>query len=615
MAVKVYERILQLFEAEGMKTLFGIPDPNFVHMFITAEKRGWSVVAPHHEESAGFMAEAASRMTGKPGLCIGTLGPGIANLAGAMMCAKVENSPVIFLGGQRARITEQRVRRGRIQFVKQSALVEPSVKYCASIEYANQTDEIIREALRVTQTGTPGPAYIEYPSHVILEDLDVPAPLPPEAYRLVQQGASAADDRESRAAHQSGEAADPARGSRRALRPRGRIVKALAKLMNCPVIQTSGGTSFIKGLEDRTFPYGFSAAAVEAVVKSDLCLAIGTELGEPVHYGRGRHWAENNANRKWIYVQLDPTAIGVNRPIDVPLVGDLRAIVPQLTEALKALRARRLAGARRLGEERCRAIEGARDLGALRVKRPSTPRASWSRRRRRFPKDGIMIRDGGATVIFQWTYSQAKPHDVIWNQNFGHLGTGLPYADGCVVADGGKRPGMLLTSDSAFLFHVSELETAARLKLPLVCVVGVDYQWGLEVGVYKRTFGQGSAETGVHWSKDVRFDKIAEGFGCYGEYVDREEDIGPAIERAYASGKIGGHSRGDRSEGQFRRNAELRRIPNLVRRRNAVIVTVQVGLHSAVVKSFMREYLKFYIGGEWVAPDRAEDPGCHQSRD
>ena len=191
MTVKVYERILQLFEAEGIKTLFGIPDPNFVHLFLTAEQRGWKVVAPHHEECAGFMAEAASRMTGKPGLCIGTLGPGIANLAGAMMCAKVENSPVIFLGGQRARITEQRVRRGRIQFVKQAALVEPSVKYSASIEYANQTDEIIREALRVAQSGTPGPVYIEYPAHVIQEDLDVPEPLPPEAYRLVKQGASA----------------------------------------------------------------------------------------------------------------------------------------------------------------------------------------------------------------------------------------------------------------------------------------------------------------------------------------------------------------------------------------------------------------------------------------
>lgn len=108
MTVKVCERILDLFEARGIASLFGIPDPNFVHLFHEAQRRGWDVVAPHHEECGGFMAEAVSCMTGKPGLCIGTLGPGLANLAGAMMCAKVENSPVIFLGGQRARVTEQR---------------------------------------------------------------------------------------------------------------------------------------------------------------------------------------------------------------------------------------------------------------------------------------------------------------------------------------------------------------------------------------------------------------------------------------------------------------------------------------------------------------------------
>ena len=71
------------------------------------------------------------------------------------------------------------------------------------------------------------------------------------------------------------------------------------------------------------------------------------------------------------------------------------------------------------------------------------------------------------------------------------------------------------------MFHIAELETAVRCKLPLVCVVGVDNQWGLEVGVYKRTFGQGTTETGTHWSKDVRFDKVGEGFGCHGEYVTR----------------------------------------------------------------------------------------------
>lgn len=537
MTVKVYERLLDLFEAEGIKTLFGIPDPNFVHLFHAAEQRGWSVVSPHHEECGGFMAEAVSRMTGKPGLCIGTLGPGLANLAGAMMCAKVENSPVIFLGGQRARITEQRVRRGRIQFVSQIPLLAPSVKYAASIEYPDQTDEIVREALRSAQTGTPGPAYIEYPAHVILEDLDVPAPIPPEAYRLVNQGASAQMVEKAveliRKAEQPillvGHAVQCARA--------GESVEALAKLVNCPLIQTSGGTAFIKGVEDRTFPYGFSPSAIDAVVKSDLCIAIGTELGEPVHYGKGRHWAANDANRKWIGVELDPKAIGVNRRIDVPLVGDLRAIVPQLVEALKD--SPRAASPELDGWIK----QDAARIAELATSAPSGTPLHTARfvveATKAFPDGGILVRDGGATVIFQWTYSQAKPHDVIWNQNFGHIGTGLPYAVGASVADGRKRPVMLLTSDSSFMFHISELETAARLKLPLVCVVGVDHQWGLEVGVYKRTFGHGSLETGVHWSKDVRFDKIAEGFGCHGEYVERGEDIGPAIERAYASGKVG----------------------------------------------------------------------------
>jgi len=536
--MKVYERILELFEAEGINTIFGIPDPNFVHLFHLAEERGWSVVAPHHEAAAGFMAEAVSRMTGRPAVCVGTLGPGLANLAPAMMCALVENSPVVFLGGQRARITEQRVRRGRIQFVRQAPLLEASVKYSASIEYADQTDEIIREGLRKALTGRPGPVYIEYPSHVIMEELDRPPALPPRSYRLVGQTAGPDKIAEAvaaiRAATQpiilAGHGVHTARA--------GAPVRELAEAMACPVIQTSGGTSYIKGLEDRTFPYGFSPSAIDAVVKSDLCLAIGTELGEPVHYGRGRHWVAGEANRTWILIEQDPEAIGVNRPIDVPLIGDLRAVVPQLVAELAGTSrtpSRELEGwikqdAARLAELAETAPAGMSPVHPARLIVEAT---------KVFPAEGIMVRDGGATTIFGWTYSQAKPHDVMWNQNFGHLGTGLPYAIGASVAEGRTRPLMLVTGDSSFLFHVAELETAARLNLPLVCVVGVDYSWGLEVGVYKRTFGQGSLETGTHWSTTTRLDRVAEGFGCYGEYVERDEDIAPAVKRAFASGRPG----------------------------------------------------------------------------
>jgi acetolactate synthase I/II/III large subunit len=537
----VYKRILDLFEAEGIKTLFGIPDPNFVHLCLEAEARGWTVVSPHHEAAAGFMAEAASRITGKPALCFGTLGPGLANMMPAIQCCKVENSPVIFLGGQRARVTERRVRRGRIQFVRQEPMIEDSVKYSGAIEYADQTDEVIREAIRIAMSGTPGPTYVEYPSNVILEELDAPEILPPHRYRLTNQGADG--DRIAEAAELILKAKNPILLVGHAVHTSksGEAVKELALKMNCPVIQTSGGTSYIKGIEDRTFQYVFSDASIEAVEESDCVVALATELGEPVHFGRWRHWYAGEADRKWIYVQQDPTAIGVNRAIDVPLVGDVRAVVPQLTRALGE--------GRPAGEQLAKFMrDGQAEMDELAVESTTKTDGTGDTKihtsrfiveaTKAFPKDGIMIRDGGASVVFGWTYNQCKPNDVIWNQNYGHIGTGLPYATGAMLADlaetGVSRPGMLVTSDSSFLFHIAELEVAVRRKLPLVCVVAVDFQWGLEVGVYKRTFGQGTAETGTHWSDTVRMDKIAEGLGARGMYVTTADEIGPAIAEAYA---------------------------------------------------------------------------------
>jgi acetolactate synthase I/II/III large subunit len=99
MKVFGYERILQLLEAEGIKTLFGIPDPSFFRMFATAEQRGWQVIAPHHEEAGAFMAEGLWRMTGLPGVIVGNQGPGVANLVPAGINAAKENAPVIFIAG------------------------------------------------------------------------------------------------------------------------------------------------------------------------------------------------------------------------------------------------------------------------------------------------------------------------------------------------------------------------------------------------------------------------------------------------------------------------------------------------------------------------------------
>ncbi|MGC4235866.1 MAG: thiamine pyrophosphate-binding protein, partial [Niabella sp.] len=526
MSVRVSERILQLLEAEGVNTLFGIPDPSFLRMFTEAEARGWRVIAPHHEIAGGFMAEGLSRMTGKLGVVVGNQGPGVANLVPSIISSAKENSPILYIGGQRARIADQRVRRGRIQFVQQHKYIEDAVKYMGVVEYPEQIDEIVHEAIRRAVSGRPGPVYIDVPMNAMQAEVDLPAPPPPSAYRLVHNAASApalaaAVDLIGKSKYPLllvGHGAFASRGLE--------AVGALARKLNCPIIETFPQSPVIPGLEDRTFPFGFSPAGVAAVAASDLVIAIGTEIGEPVMLGTGGHWAKGNADRKWILIESDATAFGVNRPIDAPLHGDLRDIVPQLTAAIPE---------RKPVPELADWVAAHKDYQAKTLAAapapsvPLHPALALVEATKDLPEDVVLVRDGGAFNIFTWSYGQIRPRDALWSQNFGHLGSGIPHAIGAQLAVGNDRRVVLISGDSAFLFQIAELETAVRKNLPILCIVGVDNSWGLEVRAYRGMLGQDSAETESHWGKQVRLDKVAEGFGAHGEYCERAEEVAPAI--------------------------------------------------------------------------------------
>ncbi len=536
MQCKAYQRLLELLEVEGIRHLFGIPDPSFFHLFVTAEERGWQVIAPHHEEAGAFMAEAMWRMTGTPGVVVGNQGPGVANLVPAAINAAKENAPLLFIGGQRAQIAARRVLRGRIQYTPQYRYFEEAVKWVGVVEYPEQLDEIIREAFRQMLSGTPGPVYIEIPMNSMQAELDCAPALPPADYRMLRQPADQAAVEAAaaliRAAQRPimlvGQGAFTARAHD--------SLAALANNLQCPVIHTYPISSHLEGSQSRTFPCGFSPAGADAVAGSDLVIAIGTEIGEPVQLGVKGHWARGNVDRKWIYIERDPLSIRVNRHIDIPLLGDLRDVLPQLVTALAD-------SPRTLSDEVNALIERHEEFRAeYRDKAPVAaaqihPGRLMIEATRGLSDDVVFVRDGGATSIYTWTYAQNRPRDSVWNQNFGHLGTGLPYAIGAQLAVGDSRRVVLVSGDSAFLFHTSELETAVRKNLPVVCIVACDYAWGVEVRGYRGMLGEGTTETEAHWGRQLRLDRVAEGYGAYGEYVEREEDIAPAVQRALASGR------------------------------------------------------------------------------
>lgn len=534
-ACRMHERIVDLIQAEGVDTIFGIPDPSFFGMFITATRRGMRIVSPHHEQAAALMADSMYRMTGRPGVIGVNKGPGVANIAGGANYLAKENIPAVFIMAQRHRFYEQRVRRGKIQYVSQPPMFEAAMKYIGVIEYPEQVDEIFHEAFRRALGGVPGPVYVELPLDVMLAELDLPPVLPPQRYRLVRQRAG--DD-------VIAEAVAVLERSRHPILLLGQgvftsrahaDVAALAQRLACPIISTTSVEAVLPGLEQRTFPYG-SAAAAAIVAGADAVVAIGTEIGEPMHYGRGRHWSRGNTERKWIYIERDPAAIGVNRPIDVPLVGDLRDIVPQLTHALAQLRrdppAELPQWARAHALEMQRLVEAVPDtampihIGRLAIEAT-----------RALPEDCVIVRDGGSSSMWFAALLQLKPRDAMWNSNYGAVGPGLPYAIGAQLAVGHARRVVLLTGDSSILFHVAEIETAVRENLPILCIVAVDYAWGLEIASYKANFGEDTLTPGACWNRQVRLDRTAESFGAHGEYVERTAEIAPAIARALASGR------------------------------------------------------------------------------
>ncbi len=534
-ACRIHERLVDLVQAEGVDTLFGIPDPSFFGMFITAESRGMNIVSPHHEQAAAMMADGFYRMTGKPGVICVNKGPGVANIAGGANYLKKENIPAVFIMAQRHSLYEQRVRRGMTQWMSQPPMFEGVMKYVGVVEYVEQLDEIFQEAFRQAMSGVPGPTYVELPLQIMQAELDLPPVLPPHRYRLVSQQAGTAAVKEAVNILTTaknpillvGQGAFACRAHR--------DVATLATKLGAPIISTNSVEAILEGMDDRTLPYG-SPGASAIIADCDAVVAIGTEISEATHYGRGRHWSKGNADRKWIYIEQDPTAIGVNRPIDVPLVGDLRAIVPQLTEALGNFSATLPDKVR----EQVRAHDAEKEALVARLPDVSKPIHTGRlavEATRALPPETVIVRDGGAASMWFNAALMMKPRDAMWNSNYGAIGTGLPYALGAKLAVGDSRPVVLLTGDSSMLFHIAELETAVRKNLPVVCVVSVDYAWGLEEASYKANFGQDTSIPEARWSRSVRLDKTAESFGAYGAFVDRSEDIVPAIQRALDSGR------------------------------------------------------------------------------
>lgn len=532
------ELLLKCLKEEGVTTFFGVLDGSYNAFLAKLNDYGMRIIAPRHEAAAAHMAEAWARIRGEPAVVIGGIGPGAANMVSGVITAFAEGSPVIAISGQRRRNIIYPDRGGSFQNVDLLGLYRPITKWCAGVRDWKRMPELFRRAYREAMTGRPGPVYIEIPEDVMRGTGEpATAPVwPPTQYRAGKPGAGDST--------LIAQAAEMLVNSQRPFAHAGQGVSwsgaweefvALADHLAAAMSTSLSARGVVPEDHPRCIRPLNRAALEAARSEADVALVVGSRLGELDGWGRGASWGDPAA-QKIIHIDADPASIGLNRPVDVGIVGDAKAALAALLAEVKKLTGPRSEHAgfgkyRELTRAWQTQLDGAMQLTAGQI----NSGRMISEVRAFFPRDAITVMDGGNTSLWSTNYNPVyAPRSFLYTAKFGHLGAGLPYALGAKMA-APDRPVYLITGDGALGFNIQELETARRHNVPVIVIVACDRGWGMERS--SQLFAQVGAMVETELYAETRYDQIAQAFGCHGELVEELPQLRPALERATASGK------------------------------------------------------------------------------
>ena len=538
------ELLVRCFHAEGVQFIHAITDGTYMMVIEALERLGKDLgirlIVPRHEAAAAHACDAYTRVTGAPAVVMACAGPGAANLLAGLMCAEAEGSPVVAVTTtRRSEISDSYVHQGGMQVSRHLDIFRPAVKWNGKVDHWGRIPEMVRHAFRVATSGRPGPVHLLIPENILSErgDLDSVRIWRPEKYRIIENGMY--DPQAIRRAAELMVGSDLVNihcGNGAERSGAGPQVLELAEYLGCAVTHTVRA----RGIIPDDHPLNFHPTCLSRIMansQADAVLAVGTRLGELNMWGKPPMWGDPQTQRL-IQIDTEPTHIGLNRPVDVPLVGDARVILTQLLMAVKELTVRRGAHAR-IAEFRQVQDDWRKELDEAISDMERSPMLTGQILKvcnEIFPQNAIFVMDGGNTTLWSLHYHVAgMQRTVMYSMNYGHLGTGLPYAIGAKLAHP-EKPVYCVTGDSAFGFNIQELETAARNNLPVLIIVAVDGAYGMEKTAQRRMFGR-EAEWFGHDHAPVRYDQVAIAMGCHGEYVDRGSEMKPAIERALSSGK------------------------------------------------------------------------------
>jgi len=518
--------------AAGVRHAFGIHGGHLDPILTSMARHGIALIDTRHEAAAGNAAEGYARATGRLGVVFATAGPGFSNVFSALANAYVDRIPLLLItSSPPLREAELNVLQGNFD---QLAAAAPVTRWAHRVTTASRIPDLVALAIRHATSGVPGPVMLEFPIDVLsrpVEDATAsvatlvhPEPAGPSARALVRAAELLAGAERPLIVVGGGAVLSP--GMPEAL-------DAFVSRRRIPVVASSWGYGVLPEEHPCLLGAGAEMATLPMLGQApDLVLLLGARRGLMLG---GRSQAMVPAGARVIHVDIDGVEPGRIGAVDLAV----RADAGEFVRALDA----HGAGARDWSawNEAARAARGAHAFLFAGV----DPVVAGSGRLHPYfaakavmdavGTDTVTIYDGGEVSAWMAFFARGhRPGSWFGCGMMGGLGVGPGFAIGAQVARPDSRV-VLVSGDGAIGFHLPEFDTMLRHGLPVTTVVFNNLGWGMSLHGQQAIYGQ---ETRVVVDlPDTRYDRIAAAFGLYAERVERLEDIGPAMQRAAASGK------------------------------------------------------------------------------
>jgi acetolactate synthase-1/2/3 large subunit len=514
--------VSQALKRHGVSHLFTLCGGHIQSIYDGCLDDGIRVVDVRHEQTAGHAADGYARVTGKPGVCAVTAGPGVTDVVTAVANAQRAGIPMVVLGGAGPTFYAD---MGSLQDMDTVALLRPISKWATRVTDIKRIPEYIDAAMRVAQAGVPGPVYLELPLDILMnfhDDSELPPTGPAEPPRPAGDPNAIA-----RAAELLRNAERPMFiiGSQLRWSPARDAARRLAEASAAPI--------FVNGMARGSIPASnpnlFARSRKQAMASADVIVVFGTPFDFRVEYGRAF-----NAQAKIIQVDLDGAEIGRNRSVDVAIHGDSGLVLDQILAAMGGQGPQRPEWVEqiRAAEVRSRSKMAAEIDSSS---NPPNPLRVCAELGKRLGKDDIIIGDGGDFVATA-AYVLSLEWPQLW-MDPGPLGT-LGVGPGYAMAAKLLRPQsnvVFVYGDGSFGFHALEFEAMVRQNIPVVAVIGNDAAWmQIRRGQVEMFPEDRCVATALDYT---RYDRVVEALGGFGAYVETVDELGPALDAAFASGK------------------------------------------------------------------------------